>query len=131
MSPARKFHKDGTLPQWDEYFVFGSNLAGVHGAGAALVAARTYGAENGISSGFTGRSYAIPTKNGKFRTLSLNVIHSYVRKFFHDAVLYSMNEFFVTRIGCGLAGYTNAEIAPLFKDAPKNCSFAEEWKPWL
>jgi len=127
-----KFHKDGTLPLLNPYtcFVFGSNLAGRHGAGAAKVAHQKYGAKYGIGVGFYGNSFAIPTKDLKLSTLNLEQIESFVNEF----LKFSFNrnlDFFVTRIGCGLAGYKDEQIAPLFKNASNNCSFAEEWKKFL
>jgi hypothetical protein len=126
-----KFHKDGTLPQNGEIFVFGSNLGGIHGAGAVSRAARDFGAQYGIGQGMTGNSYAIPTKNGRIKTLPIKNIVGWINKFLEFAYESPKMEFFVTRIGCGLAAYTDKEIAPYFFEAPRNCSFAEEWKPYL
>jgi hypothetical protein len=126
-----KFHKDGTLPTNGEIFVFGSNLAGVHGAGAAKVAAEKFGARSGIHTGTCGRSYAIPTKDYKLNTRSLTMINVSIALFKGVAKKRSNEQFFVTRIGCGLAGYHDSQIAPMFKGAPDNCSFAEEWREYL
>ena len=126
-----KFHTDGTLPQNDEVFVFGSNLAGAHGAGAAKVAREKYGAQMGIGVGFQGHSYAIPTKDHSIETLDVEDIKQYVSRFLEVAADYPEKSFFVTRIGCGLAGYADADIAPLFNGAPANCSFANEWRKYL
>jgi len=130
----REYHTDGTLPQNGEVFVFGSNLAGIHGAGAAAVAAAKFDARYGFGRGWEHpfRSYAIPTKDRNINTISLDEIEGYVK----DFVQLTNNEFmlvkgwFVTRIGCGLAGYKDSQIAPMFRDA-KNCSFAEQWKEYL
>jgi hypothetical protein len=129
-----RFHKDGTLPQNDEVFVFGSNLAGIHGAGAAKVALEKFGAEWGVGSGF-GKpvicpSYAIPTKDQKVDTLPLNVIKHFVDEFIQATKDNVSREWFVTRVGCGLAGYRDEQIAPMFKGA-ENCSFAEEWRQYI
>jgi len=102
-------------------FVFGSNLAGRHGAGAALHAAKFYGAEYGIGEGRTGFSYAIPTKDAYLRTRSLAEIKESVDTFIAYAKAHPFLEFQVTRIGCGRAGYSPEDIQPLFADAPKNC----------
>lgn len=127
----RKYHRDGTCPSPGEaFFVFGSNLKGVHGAGAAKVALG-FGARFGTSTGFSGWSYGIPTKNRNIETMHLDQIKPFIRKFIQDAKMNPGYNFFVTRIGCGLAGYTDEEIAPLFRDAPANCSFAHEWAPYL
>lgn len=102
-------------------FVFGSNLAGFHGAGAALHALKNHGAIKYCPVGIQGTSYAIPTKDKNVRTLSLVSIRSYVAEFINYAINHPELEFEVTRIGCGLAGYDDADIAPMFKDAPSNC----------
>ena len=108
-------------------FVFGSNLAGIHGAGAALHASKYFGAEYGHGIGRTGNCYAIPTKDEKIRTLPLVRIQKYVNYFIDYARYNPTLEFFVTRIGCGLAGYTNEQIAPMFKFASRNCEFHPDW----
>lgn len=109
-------------------FVFGSNLAGRHGRGAALCALRIYGAKYGQGSGMQGRSYAIPTKDEKLKTLSLDLICAYVREFIVFAATYHEMTFCVTRIGCGLAGYSDEDIAPMFKHAPENCKLPKGWR---
>ncbi|QWY83710.1 hypothetical protein [Rhizobium phage RHph_X3_15] len=111
-------------------FVFGSNLAGIHGAGAARVAFEKHGAVWGIGAGNYGNSYAIPTKDGNIKTLPLEKIKPFVNQFIHYAYENPHLEFQVTKIGCGLAGYKDEEIAPLFKDAPYNCMFDTAWAPW-
>ena len=125
-----KFHADGTLPQNGEVWVFGSNLAGVHGAGAAKVALERFGAEYGFGIGRVNDTYAIPKKGIALEVLSIDQITPHIRVFL-DYARTSKRQFFVTRIGCGLAGYADADIAPLFKGAPANCSFANEWKEFL
>ena len=102
-------------------FVFGSNLAGRHGKGAALHARQHCGAIYGQGSGLQGRSYAIPTKDERLKTLPLPVIHQYVGQFKAFAAQNPEMIFEVTPIGCGLAGYKPGQIAPMFKDAPSNC----------
>ena len=108
-------------------FVFGSNLAGRHGAGAALFALKNHGAVYGQGTGRQGNSYAIPTKDYRINTLPLETILGYVNEF----LLYARNhpelDFQVTRIGCGLAGYSDAEIAPMFINAPANCHLPAGW----
>ena len=131
MSSDREYHKDGTLPETG-VFVFGSNLAGRHGAGAAKVAANRFGARYGKGYGMSGTSFAIPTKDENLQTLPLYAIIDHIEGFVR-ATHHPFNEnvkWFVTRVGCGLAGYKDEEIAPYFKNA-KNCSFAEEWRPYL
>lgn len=96
----------------DDIFVFGSNLAGHHAGGAARVALERFGAVWGQGVGIQGRSYAIPTMQGGVET-----IKPYVDDFIRLAREWDQNTFYVTRIGCGIAGFTDAEIAPLFADA--------------
>lgn len=102
-------------------FVFGSNLAGKHGKGAALTALLRYGAEYGKGKGRQGNSYGIPTKDRKLRKLPLSRISYYVQQFLYYARKHQNLRFLVTRIGTGLAGYTEADIAPMFREAPLNC----------
>jgi ADP-ribosylglycohydrolase len=96
----------------NEIFVFGSNLDGMHGGGAARVAYNKFGAIWGQGVGLQGQSYAIPTMHG-----GVNVIKPYVDEFIDFAKSHTELKFLVTRIGCGIAGFTDEEIAPLFKDA--------------
>lgn len=97
-------------------FVFGSNLAGYHGAGAAYIAMQDWGAKYGVGFGPTGKAYAIPTKDENIRTLPLECIAVYTGEFATYAKYHPELTFLVTRIGCGLAGYTDKDIAPLFSE---------------
>ena len=105
-------------PEWitelkpDEVFVFGSNLAGMHGGGAAHVAVQRFGAVMGRGVGLQGQSYAIPTMQGGVET-----IKPYVDEFVAFAKAHPELFFYVTRIGCGIAGFRDEEIAPLFAEA--------------
>lgn len=112
-------------------FVFGSNRAGIHGAGAALYARKFHGAEMGVGEGPTGNCYALPTKGFKIEMISLDEIQKAVDNFLVFAMSYPTQKFQVTKVGCGLGGYTNEDIAPMFKKAPDNCLFDKDWKPWL
>ena len=96
----------------DEIFVFGSNLAGHHMGGAARVANIKFGAEWGVGVGLTGQSYAIPTMQGGVET-----IRPYVDEFIEFANQHQNMKFLVTRIGCGIAGFNDEDIAPLFRKA--------------
>ena len=96
----------------NEIFVFGSNLAGAHGGGAARIAMEKFGAEWGKGIGMQGQCYAIPTMQGGVDTVS-----PYVDEFILFAQAHPELTFLVTRIGCGIAGFRDSEIAPLFKDA--------------
>ncbi|SRR5258706_1570286 len=113
-----------------DIFVFGSNLAGIHGRGAALTARKSHGAVYGQGEGLQGNSYAIPTKDHRLKTLSLCEIEGSVADFVEYAILHPELTFNVTRIGCGLAGYTDADIAPMFKGAPGNCILPQGWREW-
>jgi hypothetical protein len=125
-----RFHRDGTLPTNEEMFVFGSNLAGIHGAGAAKVAREMFNAEYGVGLGPTGHCYAIPTKDADFNVRPLDLIAFDVGVFASVTKAMPDTNWFITRVGCGLAGYSDSQIAPMFKDAI-NCSFAEQWKAYL
>ena len=114
-----------------ECFVFGSNLAGVHGAGAALYARKHHGAIYGQGIGLQGNSYGIPTKDEYIRTLPIREITLYVDQFIEFAKQNYEMTFEVTRVGCGLAGYTDIQIAPLFKNAPSNCILPTEWEQFI
>lgn len=111
-------YKNRTTPQWisvleeNEIFVFGSNLAGMHGGGAARVACLHFGAVMGQGVGLQGQSYAIPTMQGGVET-----IRPYVDEFIAFAKLNPDKRFLVTPIGCGIAGFEPEDIAPLFEDA--------------
>ena len=96
----------------NEIFVFGSNLAGSHGGGAARVAYNRFGAIWGQGVGLQGQCYAIPTMQGGVET-----IKPYVDEFINFAKQHTEYKFLVTRIGCGIAGFTAKDIAPLFADA--------------
>ena len=95
-----------------EIFVFGSNLAGMHAGGAARVAVEKFGAIMGQGVGLQGQSYAIPTMQG-----GVNTIKPYVDEFIAFAKQHPELTFLVTKIGCGIAGFTPKEIAPLFAGA--------------
>jgi hypothetical protein len=96
----------------NEIFVFGSNLGGFHGGGAARAALNHFGAIWGQGVGLQGRSYAIPTMHG-----GVDAIKPYVDEFIDFARQHQEYRFLVTRIGCGIAGFTVAEMAPLFSEA--------------
>jgi hypothetical protein len=104
----------------NEIFVFGSNLAGRHGKGAAKIAMDKFGARYGQGEGFSFLTYAIPTKGYQLEVLSLSDIKRYVDRFLAIAPIYPQFTFLVTPIGCGLAGYTPEQIAPMFKGCPAN-----------
>ena len=109
-----------------DIFVFGSNLSGIHGAGAAAYALKHHGAYYGIGYGLMGTSYALPTKDFGIRTLSLDQIAGHVEVFLCFASIRRDLIFMVTPVGTGLAGYTREQIAPLFQDIPANVYFEDE-----
>ena len=107
-----------------EIFVFGSNLQGMHGGGAARIAYQKFGAIMGQGVGLQGQSYGIPTMQGGVET-----IRPYVDEFIAFAKEHPELTFLVTRIGCGIAGFTDDEIAPLFTGAHgmENIVLPEGW----
>lgn len=113
-----------------EIMVFGSNLAGVHGAGAARHALEQHGARYGQGMGLQGSSYALPTKDHRIRTLPLEEIQQHVRRFLAFTEIRRDLMFRVTRVGCGLAGYRDEQIAPLFREALElpNVRLPQGWR---
>lgn len=109
-------------------FVFGSNTAGIHGAGAAKTAFEMYGAKWGQGEGLYGSSYALPTKDMNLKTLPIHAIEKHIQTFLDFSWNNQELTFFVTKIGCGLAGYTEEEIAPMFQEAPVNCVLPHGWR---
>ena len=107
--------------QPNEVFVFGSNASGAHGAGAALTAYEKFGAVWGQGNGLQGQSYGIDTMSG-FRTIEREVA-----QFLEFAGEHLELRFLVTKIGCGIAGYTPAQIAPLFRSVPHNVVLPDEF----
>jgi hypothetical protein len=115
-------------------FVFGSNRAGIHGAGSAREALDYWGAQPGVGIGRTGNAYAIPTKDRTVRhTLPLPVIGAFVLDFTDYAREHPKLTFVVTRIGCGLAGLSDAEVAPLFAAAADlpNVIMCDVWRQFI
>lgn len=126
-----QYHEDGTQPKLDQIFVFGSNKLGRHGGGAAKAALDYYGAVYGDGLGLRGRSYALPTKYTPAESMPLDEINEAVHDFIEFASMNLSKKFFVTRVGCVLAGYQDSQIAVMFKHAPTNCNFPEQWKQYL
>ena len=124
MSQKRTTPEFITELQQGEIFVFGSNLSGMHGGGAALVAYRKFGAVWGQGVGLQSQSYGIPTMQGGVET-----IRPYVDEFIQFAGEHPELTFLVTRIGCGIAGFTDDEISPLFEKAHsiENIVLPEGW----
>ena len=109
----------------DEVFVFGSNLEGMHGGGAAYTAFKKFGAAMGCGVGHRGQSYAIPTMHGRVED-----IRPYVDEFIRYAAEHPELFFYVTRVGCGIAGFKDREISPLFAEARelKNVCLPKGWR---
>jgi hypothetical protein len=112
-------------------FVFGSNEAGIHGAGAARTALMKYGARMNQGFGMSGISFAIPTKDWQIGPLPFESIAHYVERFIKFAELNPKLTFQVTALGTGLAGHSHKDIAKLFVNAPDNCLFDTLWRDFL
>ena len=115
----------------DMCFVFGSNTAGRHGAGAARAALLQHGAVMGVGVGPAGASYAVPTKDSRLRTLPLIEIQTYIEDFIRYARKHPELKFQITQLGCGLAGLKPEWIAPMFLKSPENCYFDTQWQKHL
>lgn len=111
-------------------FVFGSNRQGIHGAGAAKAAVERHGAKRGQAAGLQGQSYAIITKELRpdHPPVTLEEINEQVWTFAMFVAAHPNWTFNVTRIGCGLAGFKDADIAPMFAGAPDNVKLPEGWR---
>lgn len=113
-------------------FVFGSNRRGIHGAGAAKYAARHRGARSGVGEGFfespNGGSYALPTKATPYEKAAWADIEAAAARFLDFAAGRPGLSFLLTRLGCGLAGYSDEDMAALFRDAPENCWLPGRWR---
>ncbi|MGR0306682.1 A1S_2505 family phage non-structural protein [Acinetobacter beijerinckii] len=118
------------LPE-DTVFVFGSNLAGIHDSGAARVAALHFAAVKGVGRGWAGQSFAIPTLNEHIQQMPLSQIEHYVDDFKIYAKNHPKMKYFLTALGCGIAGYKVSEIAPLFKGIHSNVIFPESFRPYI
>ncbi|AWB94145.1 hypothetical protein C3E78_10890 [Aeromicrobium chenweiae] len=104
-----------------DVFVFGSGATGGHTGGAARLAVERFGAERGVSEGLRGNSYAIPTMQG------LDVLGAAATRFVQFAAEHPERVFWLTRVGCGHAGFSDADVAPLFADAPENVVRPKGW----
>lgn len=128
----RRTHKNGIKQlRKNDVFVFGSNEAGHHGAGAAAQARNMFKMPFGKSYGHYGDCFAIPTKDEYITTLPLDQIEDYVRGFIAYARGHKRVTFLVTTIGTGLGGLLHSQIAPMFEKAPPNCQFDDVWRPYL
>ncbi len=118
------------LPE-DTIFVFGSNMAGTHQGGAAKTALLHFGATKGVGRGWAGQSFAIPTMNEHLQQMPLSQIQHYI----DDFKIYTKNhpkmKYFITSVGCGVAGYKVEEIAPMFKGVSRNVIFPVSFRPFV
>lgn len=119
-----------TLPE-NTIFVFGSNMAGKHMGGAAKTAFQHFGALLGVGRGWSGQSFAIPTMNEHLQQMPLSQIQHYVEDFKIYTANHPKNTYFLTSIGCGVAGYKVEEIAPMFKGISPNVIFPESFRPFV
>ena len=128
----RMYHPEGEKPPrlTALVFVFGSNLEGHHSGGAARIARDEFQAERGVGQGRTNMAYAIPVI-ARGETIALPDIKQSVRQFIAYADANPTLTFYVVRVGCGVAGYADSQVAPLFAGAGVNCIFSEKWKLWL
>lgn len=128
-----QYHDESIIKSLDSntIFVFGSNLAGQHTDGAAKTALTHFGALSGVGRGWSGQSYAIPTMNEHLQQMPLSQIEHYVE----DFKIYSKNHpkmtYFLTSVGCGIAGYKVEEIAPMFKGISHNVIFPQSFRPFV
>lgn len=118
----------------NEIFVFGSNMGGRHFGGAAHTAYVKFGAEWGIGEGFTGQCYAIPTLTREGQKMKLEAVKTSIIRMYMEAKIHTELDFIVTKIGCGIAGFREAEIIPLIREAEiavgklENVILPKDWK---
>lgn len=115
-------------PDDPRVFVFGSNLLGVHGAGAARYAREQLGAKPDAGEGPMGSCYALPTCSAPGKPLLLDRVAFHVRRFLAHASTNRDVRFYVSPIGCGIAGFNESDIAPLFVGASDNCDLPDGWQ---
>jgi len=115
----------------DMVFVFGSNMAGTHAGGAAKIALQHFGATRGVGRGWAGQSFAIPTMNEHLQQMPLSQIEYYIDDFKIYVKNHAQTIFFITAVGCGVAGYKVEEIAPMFKGIAHNVIFPESFRPFV
>lgn len=125
------FHNEGRTAESGWVWVFGSNASGIHAVGDARTAKNNFGALYGVSEGRVGNSYAIPTRDRHLSNYSVVDLREKIETFFEHARSSPRERFFVTKIGCGPGGLPSELVAPMFLNAPVNCSFSNDWKPFL
>lgn len=112
----------------DEIFVFGSNLAGRHGAGAALQARKQFGAKLGCGTGLTGQCYAFPTLDKNLSQLSIDRLKKERDDLYRCCYDRPEKRFLLTKVGCGIAGYPEETMRALFANPPENLILPEDWR---
>jgi hypothetical protein len=112
----------------NEVFVFGSNLRGAHAGGAARLAKERFGAQEGVGEGLTGQSYAFPTLTASFEKVSHAALQKSRDRLYETARKHPEKTFLLTKVGCGIAGFSEDEIRPLFADPPPNIVLPEDWR---
>lgn len=128
-----KYHNESIIKALPEntVFVFGSDMIGQHADGAAKTAVAHFGALNGVGRGWSGQSYAIPTMNEHFQQMPLSQIQHYI----DDFKIYTKNhpkiQYFITSLGCGIAGYKIEEIAPMFRGISHNVIFPQSFRAFV
>lgn len=110
-----------------EIFVFGSNIMGHHGGGAARQAHEMFGARREVGEGLTGQSYAFPTLDHNYRKVSNTRLHASRLKLYECAERHPDKVFLLTKVGCGIAGFPEEKMRKLFANAPKNIVKPEGW----
>ncbi len=111
----------------NQVFIFGSNLAGRHAGGAARQAHEDFRAEWGVGEGLTGKCYAFPTLDENHQKRSDEDLKESVKKLWLTVVANHDKEFLLTKVGCGIAGYSENYMRDLFKGFPKNLIKPENW----
>jgi len=122
--------KDGFIDTLEpnEVFVFGSNTAGRHGKGAALTALRKFGAVYGVGEGLRGQSYAFPTLNQHFRKVGFTDLARSRRRLYDTCIENLDKIFYMTKVGCGLAGFPEQDMKDIFQAHPGNLVLPEDWR---
>lgn len=116
-----------TVLKQNQIFVFGSNIVGRHLGGAAAQAFDDFGAKWGIGEGLTGQSYAFPTLDEYFKRVSNTRLHASRLRLYQCAERHSDKEFLLTKVGCGIAGFSELKMKKLFANAPSNIIKPEGW----
>jgi len=112
----------------NEVFVFGSNMAGSHGGGAARYAKDHFGAEDGVGEGITGQCYAFPTLNTDYSKREIHELIYSKAKLYHVALEHPEKTFLVTKVGCGIAGFSLEAMQEVFKvPKPENVVLPKEF----